>query len=107
MTFHNFTLETYLYLIFVIVFGTMIAFWFYIESLQSLEAKESSLLGSIEPLVAVVTTVFWLKESFGMYQWLGTCCIIVMILLLALNKGSSSKSDVASQSDNLTRKKAL
>ncbi|PGK51720.1 EamA family transporter [Priestia megaterium] len=107
MAFRTFTLETYLYLAFVIVFGTMIAFWFYIESLQTLEAKESSLLGSLEPLVAVLTTVFWLKEPFGMYQWLGTFCIIVMILLLALNKGSSSKSNVASQSNNLTRKKAL
>lgn len=86
------TLEAYLYLVFVIIFGTMIAFWFYIESLQSLAPKESSLLGSIEPLAAVLTTVFWLKESFGIFQWIGTACIIGMIVLLALNKESASKS---------------
>ncbi len=84
-------LEAYLYLVFVIIFGTMIAFWFYIESLQSLLPKESSLLGSIEPLAAVLTTVFWLKEPFGMFQWIGTSCILFMIVFLALNKTSSSK----------------
>ncbi|ULT54915.1 EamA family transporter [Neobacillus drentensis] len=91
------TLEAYLYLFFVIIFGTMIAFWFYIESLQSLAPKESSLLGSIEPLAAVLTTVFWLKESFGIFQWIGTACIIGMIVLLALNKEpfSKAKSEVS------------
>jgi drug/metabolite transporter (DMT)-like permease len=92
MDFKNLPLEAYLYLIFVIIFGTMIAFWFYIESLQSLSPKESSLLGSIEPLAAVLTTVFWLKDSFGIFQWVGTTCIILMIFLLALNKDSSSKA---------------
>ncbi|MFJ8258403.1 EamA family transporter [Peribacillus asahii] len=90
MDFTNLTLESYLYLVFVILFGTMIAFWFYIESLQSLSPKETSLLGSLEPLAAVVTTVIWLKEPFGFFQWIGTACIIGMILVLALNKKSSS-----------------
>ena len=92
MNFYTLNLEAYLYLVFVIIFGTMIAFWFYIESLQSLQAKESSLLGSIEPLAAVLTTVFWLKEPFGLFQWVGTACIIGMICLLALSKESTSKS---------------
>jgi drug/metabolite transporter (DMT)-like permease len=86
------SLEAYLYLIFVIIFGTMIAFWFYIESLQSLLPKESSLLGSIEPLAAVLTTVFWLKDSFGIFQWIGTACILAMMLILALYKDSSTKT---------------
>lgn len=90
------SLETYLYLIFVILFGTMIAFWFYIESLQSLIPKESSLLGSIEPLAAVLTTVFWLKEPFGLYQWIGTACIIAMILIMALNKEPAIKTNESS-----------
>lgn len=90
--FQSLTVEAYLYLGFVIIFGTMLAFWFYIESLQSLVPKETSLLGSCEPLAAVFTTVFWLKEPFGIFQWAGTACIIGMILLLALNKESSSKN---------------
>ncbi|MFC0414000.1 DMT family transporter [Cytobacillus solani] len=92
MDFTNLTVEAYFYLVFVIIFGTMLAFWFYIESLQSLLPKETSLLGSLEPLAAVLTTVFWLKEPFGFFQWVGTACIIGMILLLALNKKSSSNT---------------
>ncbi|MBU9708336.1 EamA family transporter [Paenibacillus sp. AK121] len=88
--FKSLTLETYLYLAFVIIFGTMIAFWFYIESLQSLSPKETSFLSSLEPLAAVLTTVFWLKEPFGFFQWIGVLCIIGLILLLAFNKKPSS-----------------
>jgi len=90
--FTSLTLETYVYLVLVIIFGTMIAFWFYVESLQSLSPKETSLLGSLEPLAAVFTTVFWLKEHFGFFQWIGTTCIIGLIFLLAFNKKSSSKN---------------
>ena len=78
--------EALLYLAFVILFGTMIAFWFYIESLQSLSPKETSLFGSLEPLLAVLTTVFWLHEPFGLFQWMGTVCIIVLVLFLSLSK---------------------
>ncbi|MGV2787776.1 EamA family transporter, partial [Clostridium perfringens] len=89
--------DAYLYLVFVIVFGTMIAFWFYIESLQSLSPKETSLLGSLAPLAAVLTTVFWLKEPFGVFQWVGTACIIGMILLLALNKKTIVKEKTSKE----------
>ncbi|WP_269412442.1 DMT family transporter [Lentibacillus daqui] len=88
LDFTNLTLEIYLYLFFVIIFGTMIAFWFYIESLQHLSPKQTSLLGSLEPLSAVLTTVIWLNEPFGIFQWIGTACIIGMTLLVALNKDS-------------------
>ncbi|PLS03280.1 DMT family transporter [Neobacillus cucumis] len=93
MDFSSLPLEAYVYLAFIIIFGTMIAFWFYIESLQSLAPKESSLLGSIEPLAAVLTTVFWLKEPFGLFQWVGTACIIGMILLLAMNTQGETQRD--------------
>ncbi|WP_342598325.1 EamA family transporter [Psychrobacillus sp. FSL H8-0483] len=95
------TTEAYLYLGFVIIFGTMLAFWFYIESLKSLSPKETSLLGSLEPLAAVFTTVFWLREPFGTFQWVGTVCIIGMTLLLALNKNFSSKTNKAAGKESL------
>lgn len=81
-----FTGEMWLYLSIVIIFGTMLAFWFYIESLQSLSAKETSLLGNIEPLTAVLATVFWLNVPFGRFQWLGTALIIFMMVYLAFAK---------------------
>lgn len=89
MDFANLELAAYFYVAFVIIFGTMIAFWFYIESLQSLSPKETSLISSIEPLAAVLTMVLWLQVPFGIFQWVGTACIIAMILLLSVSKGSS------------------
>lgn len=86
ISFADFTVKAFLYLTFVIIFGTMIAFWFFIASLQSLSPKETSLLGSLEPLSAVLTTVFWLKEPFGILQWVGAICIFGMILLLTFTK---------------------
>lgn len=76
--------STYGYLFVVIIFGTMLAFWFYIESLQTLSAKETSLLGNIEPLTAVIATVVWLNVPFGMVQWIGATLIILMMIYLAL-----------------------
>lgn len=93
--FHAFSLELVLYLIVVIVFGTMIAFWFYVESLQSLSPKETSLIGTLEPLAAVLSTVFWLNEPFGAFQWLGTAYILGMIVVLALVKDTKKKQPIA------------
>ncbi|WP_147805294.1 EamA family transporter [Alkalicoccus halolimnae] len=84
-----FTPEMYAYLFFIVIFGTMIAFWFYIESLQSLAPQETSLLGSLEPLSAVFTMVLWLGEPFGGLQWFGTVCIIGMTFLLAFSNKTS------------------
>ncbi|WP_172255063.1 DMT family transporter [Saccharibacillus deserti] len=74
----------YGYLAFVLVFGTTLAFWFYIESLRGLPPQETILLGSLEPLAAVLTTVVWLHEPFGLWQWAGTFCIIAVVLLMSL-----------------------
>lgn len=91
MNFASITLETYGYLIFTILFGTMIAFWFYIASLKSLTPKETSLLGSAEPLAAVGTTVIWLHEPFGFYQWIGMACILGMMLVMQSNRSESPR----------------
>lgn len=88
MDFSSLTIKAVFYLIFVILFGTMIAFWFYIESLQSLSPKETSLLSSLEPLASVLSTVFWLKVPFGLFQWIGTACILGMIYIVSIGKKS-------------------
>lgn len=80
----SWTGTTIIYLVIVIIFGTMLAFWFYIESLKTLTAKETSLLGNIEPLTAVIATVLWLKEPFGSFQWFGATLILAMMVYIAL-----------------------
>lgn len=82
----SWTLETHLYFWFAIIFGTMFAFWFYIESLNYLWPHEAGLLGTIEPLMALLASVVWLNVSFGLWQLLGVCLIILMVVVLSVMK---------------------
>ncbi|MBU9711503.1 EamA family transporter [Evansella tamaricis] len=90
VTITNWNMGTLFFLIFVILFGTMFAFWFYLESLKYLKPQETSLLGSMEPLTAVLTSVLWLKIPFGAYQMAGGLIILLMVIYLSLAKENDS-----------------
>jgi len=86
----NFTGEwsitSILAVIFVVLFGTLIAFYCYLESLKYIQPTEASILASVEPLSAAFLSVLWLHVSLGIAQWLGTICIIVTIVILSYGK---------------------
>ena len=46
--------------------------------------SETTLLGTVEPLAAVLTTILWLQIPYGTYQIIGTVLIIGMIVFLSL-----------------------
>ncbi|RDU35960.1 EamA family transporter [Neobacillus piezotolerans] len=75
--------QSMLAVLFVVIFGTLIAFYCYLESLKYISASETSLLASVEPLSAAFVSVLWLNVSFGLEEWLGTFCIISTIVILA------------------------
>ena len=68
---------------FVVLFGTLIAFTCFLESLKYIKPTESSVLSSAEPLSAALLSVLWLHEQLGIAQWLGTVCIIITIIILS------------------------
>ncbi|UZQ50592.1 EamA family transporter [Clostridium kluyveri] len=86
----NFTGEwsiaSILAVMFVVLFGTLIAFYCYLESLKYIQPTETSILSSVEPLSAAFLSVVWLHVHFGVFQWLGTLCIIVAIIILSVVK---------------------
>ncbi len=69
--------------IFIIIFGTLIPFYCFLESLQYISASEASTLSCTEPLSAAVISVVWLHVSFGVFQWIGTGFIVSTIFLIA------------------------
>lgn len=71
---------------FVIIFGTLLAFYLYLESLNYLRAAETSLIACAEPLSAVFLSVFLLGVPFGFGEWFGTACIITTVLILSRAK---------------------
>ncbi|WP_326492563.1 DMT family transporter [Alicyclobacillus dauci] len=73
---------------FVVLFGTLIAFYVYIASLKYISASEASVLSCGEPLSATIIAVAFLNLKMGLPAMLGGLCIIVTVTILA-RKGSS------------------
>jgi drug/metabolite transporter (DMT)-like permease len=79
---------TILLIVFVIVFGTVIAFYSFLESLQYLSPEESSVLACAEPLSSAIISVTLLHVPFGVTDWIGAACIISTIFLLSVKTES-------------------
>jgi drug/metabolite transporter (DMT)-like permease len=74
------------YIVFVVLFGTLIPFYLVLESLRYISPAEAGMLNSAEPLAAVIVSVLWLHVSFGLFEALGGACIIATVMLLASNQ---------------------
>jgi drug/metabolite transporter (DMT)-like permease len=74
--------QTFLCTFFIIIFGTLIAFYLYLSATKNIGGQKTSLIVSVELLVVVVLSVIWLKTRFLIYDWIGTLCIISTVFLL-------------------------
>ena len=94
----NFTgkisITSILAVIFVVLFGTLIAFCCYLESLKYIQPIETSVLSCVEPLSAAFLSIYWLHVPFGVPEWSGTVCIIVTIIILSRVKNKEGKVDL-------------
>ncbi|WP_026591743.1 DMT family transporter [Bacillus sp. UNC437CL72CviS29] len=68
---------------FVVIFGTLIAFYLYLDSIRYLTPKETTLFGCTEPLAAIISSVLILHVPFQSFQLLGALCVIAMVLVLS------------------------
>lgn len=82
----NWDLKVWIYLFIAVIIGTMFAFWLFISSLRYLYPQEASVLGTIEPLTAILLSVVWLGVSFGLWQVVGVAFIVLMVIFLAVVK---------------------
>lgn len=73
---------TYSSIGFIIIFGTLIAFYSYLIAVKLIGGQKTSLLASAEPLVAVILSVVWLNATFLVVDWVGTLGIISTVFLL-------------------------
>ena len=85
--------KAYGFTAFILLFGTLVAFYLYITALRLIGAQKSSLLTCAEPLSAAVLAVWWLGVPWGGMDWLGTACILVTIILLAKEKPQTDPSE--------------
>lgn len=80
--------QTWAVFAYIVIFGTVLAFYFFLKSVTIIGATKASLLTSVEPLSAAITAVFWLGVNFLAMDWLGTTLILSTLILLTLGKSS-------------------
>lgn len=71
---------------YIIVFGTVVAFGCYLGSIKYIQPAEAGMLGSLEPLAAIIFSMLFLGASFGLMDVLGTALILGTVFLLARRK---------------------
>ena len=79
-------MHTFGYTAFIVIFGTLIAFYFYLSAVQIIGGQKTSLLASIEPLSATILAVLWLNVSYSVIDWLGSLFIISTLFLLSIKR---------------------
>lgn len=77
---------------FVVIFGTLLAFLFFLQSLQYIRPTVVSLLDAFEPLSATIIAVALLGVSFGWLDILGSLLIISTVFILAIGQGPRDRS---------------
>ncbi|MFO1445221.1 EamA family transporter [Bacillus sp. Bva_UNVM-123] len=80
------SLSSFFAVLFIIAFGTIIAFYCYLESLKYISASEASLIACAEPLTAAIIAILWLHVTFGIAEWIGTFFILSTIAILSIKK---------------------
>lgn len=77
---------TYSYTIFIVILGTLAAFYSYLTAVKMIGGQKTSLLASAEPLSATLIAVLWLNVPFTLIDWIGSACIVSTIFLLGNEK---------------------
>ena len=70
----------------IIIFGTVLAYSFYLEGIHLIGATKASIISSIEPVAATVISALWLGTDFSFADIIGFAMIISTILIISIKK---------------------
>lgn len=74
------------------LFATVISDLTLILAIKYVGSTVSSILGSMEPLVAVIIGIFYFSEYFDSYSFLGICLILISVALVVTKTSKSKES---------------
>lgn len=74
----------------IVIFGTVLAYTFYLEGIRLIGATKASIISSIEPVAATVISALWLGTDFSGADIIGFIMIISTIFITAFTKVKSS-----------------
>ena len=77
-------------LLVVILLGTMASFSLYMTGVKLIGSVKASLYSCVEPVASMVLTAVWMKVQFTLPDIIGTVCIILTIIILALPSGKQN-----------------
>jgi drug/metabolite transporter (DMT)-like permease len=86
------TPEGWLALAFVVVVGTLLAFYLFLRSLGSISPTQAGVAAAVEPLVAAVAARLLLGVELHLLQYLGGAVIVLAVLLLEAQAARDSAS---------------
>lgn len=78
---------------FVLVFGTVLAFYLFNKALAMIGAQKTILLTCAEPLSAALLAVWWLGVRWSAMDWLGMASILLTIVLLAKEQSTETQAE--------------
>ena len=67
---------------YIILFGTVLAFWSYLESIKYIQASEVGTLASIEPLSVIFLSAVLLQVPMGCAELTGALLVLSAVFLL-------------------------
>ncbi|TDG00557.1 EamA family transporter [Paenibacillus piri] len=76
------SLSLYALLLFIVIIGTIIPFYLFLDSLRFVTPAQASILSSAEPLTAVLVGIAFLQTAMDAVQLIGSLCIIVAVVVL-------------------------
>lgn len=68
---------------YILIFGTVFAFWLYLGSTQYIQPGEAGVLASVEPVTAIVISALLLDQSFEAMDFVGSGLILLTVFILA------------------------
>lgn len=83
--------QTVLAMCFIVIFGTICAFYFYLSGVRLVGASSASMLACIEPVAATVISVLWLKVRFQVIDLAGFVLVISTVFIISLNQMKEEK----------------
>jgi drug/metabolite transporter (DMT)-like permease len=94
---------TSVYLIgFVVIFGTLIAFYLYLASTHFITPTETSVTACFEPLSAATAAVVWLHVTLGPATVIGGLLILVTVIILTVKGDPPDFSADLPESENIS-----
>ncbi len=82
----GFAPEVYYLSLVMAILATVLPSFLISEGIRIIGASNASIIGSVGPISTIILAYIFLKEPFGLYQWMGTLLVIGGVLTISLQK---------------------